>query len=88
MLDLAWLGGGLGASREAEDDVLRLTSDDRAGAGIDGAAPATARWSDETIDLAVLDRLSGTLTLDAEALVLGDYRIDRASVDLAPPRGR
>ena len=75
VLDLAWLGGGLAASAEAEDGVLRLTSVD------------ASRWSDETIDLAVLDRLSGTLALDAEALVLGDYRIEQASVDLAADAG-
>ena len=87
VLDLAWLGGGLAASREADDDLLRLTADDPASTGIDGATPASARWSEETIDLAVLDRLSGTLTLDAETLVLGDYRIDRAVVDLAAAEG-
>ena len=87
VLDLAWLGGGLAATSEADDDLLRLTADDPAGTGVDGAAPASARWSEETIDLAVLDRLSGTLTLDAEALVLGDYRIDRAAVDLAAAEG-
>ena len=87
VLDLAWLAGGLAASGEAEDDVLRLTADERAGAGVEGAAPQPARWSDETVDLAVLDRLSGTLALDAEALVLGAYRIDQASVDLAAADG-
>ena len=75
VLDLAWLGGGLAASGEAEDDVLRLTSAD------------ASRWSDKAIDLAALDRLSGTLALDAEALVLGDYRIEQASVDLAAAAG-
>lgn len=80
VLDLAWLGGGLAASGEAEDDVLRLTS-----AG-EGAQPP-ARWSDETIDLAALDQLSGTLALDAEALVLGAYRIEQVSVDLAAADG-
>ena len=84
VLDLAWLGGGLAASGEAEDDVLRLTS----AGGADEDAARLARWSDETIDLAALDRLSGTLTLDAEALVLGTYRIDQASVDLAAAEGR
>ena len=87
VLDLAWLGGGLTASDEAEDDVLRLTTDDPAGTGIEGAAPAAARWSDKTIDLAILDRLSGTLALDAEALILADYRIDQAVVDLAAADG-
>ena len=87
VLDLAWLGGGLAASREADDDVLRLTTDAPASTGVGGAAPASKRWSEETIDLAVLDRLSGTLTLDAEALILGDYRIDRAAVDLAAAEG-
>ena len=83
VLDLAWLGGGLAASGEAEDDVLRLTSAD----ADDEGARRPARWSDETIDLAALDRLSGTLALDAEALVLGDYRIEQASVDLAAAVG-
>ena len=83
VLDLAWLGGGLAAPGGTEDDVLRLTAAGSAGEG----APPPARWSDETIDLAVLDRLSGTLALDAEALVLGTYRIDQASVDLAADDG-
>ncbi len=83
VLDLAWLGGGLAASGETEDDVLRLTSADSAREG----APPPSRWSDETIDLAALDRLSGTLALDAEALVLGAYRVDQASVDLAAADG-
>ena len=83
VLDLAWLGGGLAASGETEDDVLRLTSAD----GADEGAPPPSRWSDETIDLAVLDRLSGTLALDAEVLVLGAYRVDQASVDLTAAEG-
>ena len=83
VLDLAWLGGGLAASGEAEDDVLRLALAD----ADDEGARGSARWSDETIDLAALDRLSGTLALDAEALVLGDYRIEQASVDLAAAAG-
>ena len=84
VLDLAWLGGGLAASGETEDDVLRLTS---AGGAGEAARAKPARWSDETIDLAALDRLSGTLALDAEALVLGAYRIEQASVDLAAADG-
>ena len=87
VLDLAWLAGGLAGSGEAGDDVLRLTSDEGAGAGIEGSAPESARWSDEAVDLAILDRLSGTLALDAEALVLGAYRIDQTSVDLAAAEG-
>ena len=87
VLDLAWLGGGLAASKEAEDGVLRLTIADVAGTGVGGVVREPARWSDETIDLAVLDRLSGTLALDAEALVLGDYRIDQANIDLAAAEG-
>ncbi len=83
VLDLAWLGGGLAASGEAEDDVLRLTS----AGGADEDAARLARWSDETLDLAALDRLSGTLALDAEAVVLGAYRIEQASVDLAAAEG-
>ncbi len=83
VLDLAWLGGGLVASGETEDDVLRLTS----AGGADEDARRPARWSDETIDLAALDRLSGTLALDAEALALGAHRIEQASVDLAAADG-
>ena len=83
MLDLAWLGGGLAASGEAEDDVLRLALAD----ADDEGARRPARWSNETIDFAALDRFSGTLALDAEALVLGDYRIEQASVDLAAAAG-
>ena len=86
VLDLAWLGGGLTTAGETGAGGASLSWADVAGDGIEGAAPQPARWSDETIDLAVLDRLSGTLTLDAEALVLGDYRIDQASVD--PRRSR
>ena len=82
VLDLAWLGGGLTASGEAEDGLLRLTGTDLQGDGSGEAATGPSRWSAETIDLSVLDRLSGTLALQAEALVLGAYRIDRTSVDL------
>ena len=87
VLDLAWLGGGLTTAGETGAGGAPLSGADVAGAGTEGAAPQPARWSDETIDLAVLDRLSGTLTLDAEALVLGAYRIDRASADLAAAEG-
>ncbi|MDE0049910.1 MAG: AsmA family protein [Rhodospirillales bacterium] len=87
VLDLAWLGGGLAASGEAEGGLLRLTSTDLEGNGGDETATAPSRWSGETIDLSVLDRLSGTLALQAEALVLGAYRIDQASVDLQAAKG-
>ena len=87
MLNLAWLGGGLATAGETGAGGASLSGADPAGTGIEGAVPLPARWSDETIDLAVLDRLSGTLTLDAEALVLGAYRIDRASADLAAAEG-
>ena len=87
VLDLAWLAGGLSAPSEAEDDVLRLTSDGLADTGIEGAAPQPARWSDEPVDLAVLDQLSGTLALGAEALVFDTYRIDQATVDLKAADG-
>ena len=87
VLDLAWLGGGLTNAGETGAGGASLSGADLAGTGSEGAAPHPARWSDETIDLAVLDRLSGTLTLDAEALVLGAYRIDQASVDLAAAEG-
>ena len=87
VLDLAWLGGGLAATGETEAGGAPSVSVDLAGTGTDGAAPEPARWSDETIDLAVLDRLSGTLALDAEALLLGAYRIEQADVDLAAAEG-
>ena len=87
VLDLAWLGGGLAAQTEVEDGLLRLTSPDRAGDDTDEDPPKPSRWSGETVDLSVLDRLSGTLALQAEALVLGAYRIDQASVDLSAAEG-
>ena len=71
LLDLAWVGGGLGA-REGSS-----------GADIEIAELSSERWSDEPIDFALLDRLSGTLALDAEALVLGPHRIEQAVIDLA-----
>ena len=74
-LDLAWVGGGLAATNG------------NGGAGIEVASPEPARWSDEPIDLALLDRLSGTLSLDAEALILGPYRIEHADVDLSAADG-
>ena len=87
VLDLAWLGGGLAATDETEAGGTPSLSADLAGTGTEGAAPQPARWSDETIDLTVLDRLSGTLALDAEALLLGAYRIEQADVDLAVAEG-
>ena len=88
VLDLAWLGGGLtAATDETEARRATLAGTDAAGTGIESAAPEPARWSDETIDLSVLDRLSGTLVLDAEALVLGAYRIEQAEIDLAAAEG-
>ena len=87
VLDLAWLGGGLTTAGETESGEAPSSSADLAGTGTEGAAPQPARWSDETIDLAVLDRLSGTLALDAEALLLGAYRIEQADVDLAVAEG-
>ena len=87
VLDLAWLGGGLTTAGETESGEAPSSSADLAGTGTEGAAPEPARWSDETIDLAVLDRLSGTLALDAEALLLGAYRIEQADVDLAVAEG-
>ena len=74
-LDLAWLGGGLAAS------------DGNLGADIEVAELYSDRWSDEPIDLALLDRLSGTLALDADALVLGPYRIEQADADLSAADG-
>ncbi|MDD9991463.1 MAG: AsmA family protein, partial [Rhodospirillales bacterium] len=75
VLDLSWIGGGLAAA------------DDNAGTGSEVTELYSDRWSDEPIDLALLDRLSGTLTLSAEALVLGPYRIEQADVDLAAAEG-
>ena len=71
LLDLAWVGGGL-AAREGSS-----------GTDIEVAEPGSGRWSDEPIDFTLLDRLSGTLALDAEALVLGPHRIEQALIDLA-----
>ena len=87
VLDLAWLGGGLTTAGETESGEAPSSGAALAGTGTEGAAPEPARWSDETIDLAVLDRLSGTLALDAEALLLGAYRIEQADVDLAVAEG-
>ena len=75
LLDLAWVGGGLAAA------------DGNAGTGTEVAALSSDRWSDEPIDLALLDRLSGTLALDADALVLGPHRIEHAVIDLAAADG-
>ena len=70
-LDLAWLSGGLAAS------------DGNLGADIEVAELYSDRWSDEPIDLALLDQVSGTLALKAEALVLGPHRIEEADVNLS-----
>ena len=75
VLDLAWIGGGL------------ATVDGNAGTGIEVTELYSDRWSDEPLDLALLDRLSGTLTLGAEALVLGPYRIEQASLNLSAKEG-
>ena len=75
VLDLAWIGGGLAAS------------DGNAETGIEVTELYSDRWSDEPFDLAILDRLSGTLTLAAEALVLGPYRIEQADVDIRAGEG-
>ena len=83
VLDLAWLGGGLmSGGTTGADDALQLAVE-MTGTGTEGTALAPARWSDETIDLAFLDRLSGRVALDAEALILGAYRIEQAKIDLA-----
>ena len=75
VLDLAWVGGGLAAT------------DGNLDADIEVAEMESERWSDEPIDLALLDQLSGTLALDAEALVLGPHRIEQAVIDLAAAEG-
>ena len=87
VLDLAWLGGGLVAGDETETGAASLTDADPGSTGTDGAGPEPARWSDEGIDFAILDELSGTLALTADALVLGDYRIEQADVDLKASEG-
>ena len=80
-LDLAWLGGGVPAAGAAPAPAA-----DGSGTG-PGAASGTGRWSDEAIDLGLLDRLDGTLSLDAEALILGAYRIEQATAELAAAEG-
>ena len=75
VLDLAWIGGGLAAA------------DDNAGTGSEVTELYSERWSDEPIDLSLLDQLSGALTLAAEALVLGPYHIEQADLDLAATEG-
>jgi len=89
-LDLAWLGGGLGAAGAAGaagEGAAADAADDYLAALVEGAAPAPGRWSDAPIDFAFLDRLSGTLALGADALVLGAWRIEQAEVDLAAADG-
>ena len=83
-LDLAWLGGGLAA---AGDGAASGGQDDYLAKLVEGAAPAPGRWSNDLIEYAFLDRLSGTLALGADALVLGDWRIEQAKVDLAQADG-
>ena len=80
VLDLAWLGGGLAAAGEAEDSGDAVTAPE-------DVMPGPGRWSDEAFDFAVLDRLSGTLALDADTLRLGAYRIEQATLDLAAADG-
>ena len=91
VLDLTWLGGGpaaAGAAAGAAADGAATDERERdPDAGIEDMAPAPERWSDEPIDVAILDRLSGTLALDAEALILGAYRIEQAKVDLKADEG-
>ena len=84
-LDLAWLGGGVAAA-DAAAGAAPAPAADGSGTG-PGAASGTGRWSDEAIDLGLLDRLDGTLSLDAEALILGAYRIEQATAELAAEEG-
>ena len=84
-LDLAWLGGGVAAA-DAAAGAAPAAAADGSGAG-PGAASGTGRWSDEAIDLGLLDRLDGTLSLDAEALILGAYRIEQATAELTAEEG-
>ena len=86
-LDLAWLGGGLAAAGAATDGAAGGAEDDYLATLVEGVSPPRGRWSDEPIDFAVLDRLSGTLALGADALVLGAWRIEQAEVDLAAADG-
>ena len=74
LLDLAWIGG-------------LAAADGNAGTGSEVTELYSDRWSDEPINLALLDRLSGTLTLAAETLALGPYRIEQADVDIAAGEG-
>ncbi len=83
-LDLAWLGAGLAA---AADGAAAGGQDDYLATLVEGAAPPPGRWPNDPIDYAFLDRLSGTLALGADALVLGDWRIEQAEVDLAQADG-
>lgn len=83
-LDLAWLGAGRAA---AGDGAAAGGQDDYLATLVEGAAPPPGRWSNDPIDYAFLDRLSGTLALGADALVLGDWRIEQAEVDLAQADG-
>ena len=85
-LDLAWLGGGAAAADAAAADAAPAAAADGSGTG-PGAASGTGRWSDAPLDLGLLDRLDGTLSLDAEALILGAYRIEQASADLTADEG-
>ena len=87
VLDLTWLGGGPAAAGEAADGAATGEGGRYPDTGIEDMVPAPERWSDEPIDFAILDRLSGTLALDAEAVILGAYRIDQAKVDLAASEG-
>ena len=84
-LDLAWLGGGVAAA-DAAAGAAPAPAADGSGTG-PGAASGTGRWSDEAIDLGLLDRLDGTLSLDAEALILGAYRIEQATAELTAAEG-
>ena len=86
-LDLAWLGAGLAAAGGNEAGGAGDAGAGAAGAGLESAGPGSARWSDEPIDFAVLDRLSGTLSLDAESLAFGAWRIEQAALDLAAVEG-
>ena len=87
VLDLTWLGGDLAAAGDAADGAATGEGGRYADTGIEDLVPAPERWSDEPIDFAILDRLSGTLGLDAEAVILGAYRIEQAKVDLAASEG-
>ena len=84
-LDLALLSG---ITESGEAGGMAATGGSGRADSIDeGAASRSGQWSDEPIDLAFLDHVDGTLTLDARALILESYRIEQAVLDLTAAEG-